>query len=207
MIFFSVIGLGIIVLIIHKILRWRYLSKVEKLFGAEGCSLSKHSTSSPLVFGPIIWPALHIIAANYHTTDATDKTGEAPEIYQINAKKFIESLPFMIPCGHCGYHFHDFLKTRDLDEDVRTKKNFIKFFVDAHNGVSEHLNKQLAKRNMPVKKIWTVKDANKAYYCMDTPNINIKNWEILKTEIDTQPDLWPQIQKNPYNYQKDMLSC
>ena len=90
----------------------------------DSCHLPDRTTTSPLVFGPTVWSALHIIAAGYHTPNGTDLDGTAPQIYRYNAKKFIEALPFMLPCGHCGYHLHEFLKTRDLDEDTRTKNKF-----------------------------------------------------------------------------------
>ena len=163
------------------------------------CDLPKRSTTSPLVFGPMIWTTLHLIAAGYHTPDGTDMTGTAPDIYRINAKKFIESLPFMIPCGDCGFHLHEFIKTRNLNEDTRTKTNFIRFFVDAHNNVTRHVNKiKVDGKLLPPKKLWTVEEAKKRYSCVDTCIKDPRVWP------SSSGGLWKHIQKNPSAYKKDM---
>ena len=158
------------------------------------------TTTSPLVFGPILWPALHVIGASYHTPNGTDIDGEALEIYRVNARKFIESLPFMLPCGHCGFHLHEFLQTQNLDEATRTKANFFKFFVDAHNNVTEHVNTiKINGKLLPPKKLWTVEEAREKYFCKD---ITVKDPRLWETT-----DLLTDISQNPQKYLKDMIPC
>ena len=159
------------------------------------CHPPKRSTADPLVFGPYLWTAFHLIAAGYLTPNGK----HPPEIYRINAKKFIQSLPFMIPCGDCGFHLHEFLKTRDLEKDTRTKENFIRFFVEAHNNVTQHVNKiKVDGKLRPPKKMWTYEEAEKKYSCMDTCIKDPRVWP------NPSGGLWKQIQKNPAAYRKDM---
>ena len=107
----------------------------------------KHScknqlTSDPRIFGPEMWLTLHRIAANY----PENPTYEAKS--QLIA--FINSLPYMVPCQHCGCHFLDFLEAYNLNNVVTSKKTIVKFFVDAHNNVNKNNGKPE----------WSVEDAN-----------------------------------------------
>ena len=159
------------------------------------CLPPDRSSTDPLVFGPYLWTAFHLIAAGYLTPNGK----HPPEIYRINAKKFLQSLPFMIPCGDCGFHLHEFLKTRDLEHDTQTKENFIKFFVEAHNNVTSHVNKvKVDGKLLPPKKLWTVKEAKEKYSCIDTCIKDKRVWS------NPSGGLWKQIQKNPAAYTKDM---
>ena len=136
--------------------------------------------------------SFHLIAAGYHTPNGTDLNGIPPAIYKINAKKFIESLPFMIPCGDCGFHLHQFIQTRNLDEDIRTKDNFIRFFVEAHNNVTRHVNKiRVNGQQLPPKKLWTLEDAKKKYFCADTCIRDPRVWSAQGG------GLWKHIQRHP----------
>ena len=158
------------------------------------CKSPDRSTTDPLVFGPYLWTAFHLIAAGYLSPDGH----QPPEIYRINAKKFVQALPFMIPCGDCGWHFYEFLKTRDLEEDVRTKDNFIRFFVEAHNNVTNHVNKiKVDGKLMPPKKLWTVDEAKEKYSCLDACVKDTRVWS------SPSGDLWKQIQKNPGAFVSD----
>ena len=164
--------------------------------GDNPCHPPQRSITDPLVFGPHLWKALHIIAAGYLSPSGK----HPPEIYRINAKKFIQSLPFMIPCGDCGFHLHEFIKTRDLDYVTRTKKNFISFFVDAHNNVTNHVNKiKVNGKLLPPKKLWTVAEAEKEYSCMDSCIKDPRVWS------NAGGGLWHEIQKNPALYWKDRV--
>jgi len=165
----------------------------------DSCQLPERTTTNPLVFGPILWTTFHLIAAGYHTPNGTDLNGIPPAIYRVNAKKFIESLPFMIPCGHCGFHLHQFIQTRNLDEDIRTKDNFIRFFVEAHNNVTRHVNKIMVNgKQLPPKKLWTLEDAKKKYFCADTCVHDPRVWPA------PSGGLWKHIQQHPENYVQDM---
>ena len=129
-----------------------------------GCPPGARSTANPLVFGPILWPALHIIAAQYPSKGRGSE--KAPPVYQRHAKQFIEALPFMLPCGDCGMHLLEFLGTKDLNQVVRTKADLIKFFVEAQNNVTRHINQVHQKgRSWPARPLLTVAEAKAKYSC------------------------------------------
>jgi hypothetical protein len=108
---------------------------------------TKKISADPRVFGPDMWVTLHRISVNYPNKPNT--------ITQKNAVKFIESLPYMIPCTHCGYHFLNYIKNYDLHNVCKNRYNITDFFVNAHNNVSKHTN--------PNNKLWTTKQALKKY--------------------------------------------
>lgn len=132
---------------------------------ADGSTPELSQTSDPRIFGPIIWPGLHIMAENY--PEKADK-GHKKACVQ-----FLEGLPWMLPCGHCGSHLlkressageesiEDLLKDeeakitkrRNLRKACKGRKNLRAYLVGAHNNVSQN-NK---------KPIWTPEDANKKY--------------------------------------------
>ena len=111
------------------------------------CGIS--STGDPRVFGPNIWKTLHVMAQNFPDEPNTDTIE--------NCRAFIKSLPYMLPCSQCGYHFKEF--TEDyLDKNpdpCQNQTSLVKFFVDAHNNVSKNTN--------PTRLPWTVTDATEKY--------------------------------------------
>ena len=109
-------------------------------------------TSDPRIFGPEMWITLHRIAANYLENPTNEEKKQA-----IN---FINSLPYMIPCQHCGRHFLAYLEDNNVNVAVTSKESLVRFFVNAHNNVNRHLG----------KKEWDVEDAQiyeEQYFCND----------------------------------------
>ena len=128
----------------------------------------KASFGDPRAFGPTIWKSLHIMA-QYYPDDPTDE--------QIKeCRKFILSLPWMLPGGGCGKHLQEFIdyniehsdstnkecsgvgkenECLSLNGICKNKRNLILFFVRAHNNVSKHVN--------PDRKPFTLADAEKLY--------------------------------------------
>ena len=101
-------------------------------------------SGSPLIFGPLIWPALHVIAENYP---------ENPnEEYKKHCYNFLKGLPYMLPCPYCGNHLLNEETTRKgqlgdhLDENLKkaalSRNNLRDFLVEAHNNVNKHNNKE-----------------------------------------------------------------
>lgn len=60
------------------------------------------SSADPRFFGPVLWKAFHLIAANF-ADPPTDKAVKA-------CAAFIRALPYMIPCSHCAWHFGQFIQ-------------------------------------------------------------------------------------------------
>ena len=171
------------------------------------CNIPLRATAGPLVFGPYLWTALHLIGAGYNQ----DKNGNVPKIYQINAKKFIQALPFMVPCGDCGFHLHEFLQTQDLDTALKTKDGFIGFLVDAHNNVTKNVNKIVVDPSSgpqpPPKKLWTLQEAKDTYSCVDTCIKDPRVWSNTSDGPAHGGGLWKQIQADPGYFSNDMRQC
>ncbi|MCH2606760.1 MAG: Erv1/Alr family FAD-linked sulfhydryl oxidase [Nitrospinales bacterium] len=151
---------------------------------ADGSTPELAQTSDPRIFGPIIWPGLHIMAENYPE--------KADKAHKKACVQFLEGLPWMLPCGHCGSHLlkressageesiEDLLK--DEEAKITKKKNLRKacngrkhlrtYLVGAHNKVSQN-NK---------KPIWTSEDAQKKY--CQIPACLQKCSEFQKTQCD-----------------------
>jgi hypothetical protein len=108
---------------------------------------SRKTSADPRVFGPEMWVTLHRISVNY--------PNKPSKIAQENAAKFIKSLPYMLPCTHCGCHFLHYLKKHNLQNVCKNRHNITAFFVNAHNSVSKHTN--------PKNKPWTTEQALKTY--------------------------------------------
>jgi len=120
------------------------------------------------VFGPYVWPALHMMAHYYpESPSATTRA---------RCRAFIEGLIYMLPCSKCGKHFKDFLELneqnagqadakcmgaesesvcRSLDDICASKANLVDFMVRAHNNVNSHVH--------PDRKRFTVADASKLW--------------------------------------------
>ena len=100
-------------------------------------SASKDGTldsTDPRIFGPPLWTFLHIMAHNYPTgEDLTDR-------YKSRCRRFILSVSYVLPCAHCGKHFRSYLRSHKEDFHLAfdSRKNMIKFLVDAHNAVRKH---------------------------------------------------------------------
>lgn len=91
-------------------------------------------SSDPRVFGPPVWLSVHIMAANY------------PTIARRNVRKacrrFLTSLPYMLPCDHCGAHLRQYLRDHrtELHGAIRTRENLVTFCINLHNYVGLHTN-------------------------------------------------------------------
>jgi len=102
----------------------------------------------------------------------------------IACEKFITSLPWLIPCDHCGHDFHDFIRLNvahngskgtmggaldcggndTVDENQclspweacrRGRSSVVSFLVRAHNNVNDHTH--------PCRERWTTADAMSVY--------------------------------------------
>ena len=95
--------------------------------GSENSNRKGRSTAKPGVFGPIFWPALHVMAQNYprHATPAQ----------VAGCTDFIAGLPFMLPCDDCGDRLSSFMGANDPASACRTRKGLVRLFVAAHDNV------------------------------------------------------------------------
>ena len=105
----------------------------------------KRNTGHPTIFGPPIWTSLHIIAENYPKNPNKDHIK--------GCQSFLQGLPYMLPCGHCGYHLKKYEKGENFNKNCNSRINLRKFIVNAHNNVNKHEGKPL----------WTTKEAEEVY--------------------------------------------
>jgi hypothetical protein len=118
-------------------------------------------SGDPRVFGPVTWETFHLMAQNYPNN---------PNLVTKNhCKKFVESIPYMLPCSQCGFHFQSFTddyinKKGDI---FQTRDSLVAFFVEAHNNVSRYTH--------PGKEPWTLEQAIKKYSASDTC-LHSKGW-------------------------------
>ena len=121
------------------------------------------TTADPRIFGKYVWGTLHIFAQHYPLFP-TKKI-------QLNAINFIKSIPYMLPCPHCGCDLEKYYKTffsiYPITEVVKSRKKMIELFVGAHNNVSKHTKNQRSN--------WTIKEASKKwrknYACLENKKL------------------------------------
>ena len=116
----------------------------RNLFSGSHCQIVK--TYDPRAWGPNKWIFLHMMAENY---------SEKPSKEEIESMKtYIETIPWILPCKQCGYHFKNFTNNYclSLDEICRSRKNLVEFFKDAHNHVNVMLGKRLYSTSEVYKK-------------------------------------------------------
>ena len=135
------------------------------------------ATTDPRAFGPTLWKAFHMIAANFPSppTKAAHQACVA----------FITALPYLVPCRHCGWDLGEFIKYNidhedDTDYNIRqgcfgfsnetgdftepcesperacmSTYRLTSFFARAHNNVNNHTN--------PCRKPYTTEEALDQY--------------------------------------------
>ena len=143
------------------------------------------STGDPRVFGPNIWKSLHIMAQNYPTNpnQATIAHCEA----------FLNGLPYMLPCTDCGFHLEEFIQSYRIMYPIigTDREALVKFFVEAHNNVSEHTN--------PGRLPWTVQQA-KATYSSENVCFHNRVWGEKSLCRDTSCDNSIRYNSNGYAF-------
>lgn len=101
----------------------------------------------PVSWGPHVWAAIHIICLG------------APNMFQggdeLNYRKFLESLPYILPCEKCREHLKSHMERYPIDGALSGgKTTLFKWSVNLHNAV----NRSLGKREMSVEEAmrhWT----------------------------------------------------
>ena len=116
----------------------------------DGSAAALVSTGEPRIFGPIIWPALHVMAENYPESPAPR--------HHLACTQFLEGLPYLLPCGYCGSRLlreeaqtklpagkgeamEACLRRHDIREACSSRDAFRAFLVEAHNNVNRHNDK------------------------------------------------------------------
>lgn len=105
--------------------------------------------TSPKVWGPPTWTSLHCLAAGYPESPT-------PPVRR-SCEAFLRSLPWMLPCESCGYHFRQFLRNYPggVGRIASCREALLCFLVEAHNDVSA--------RTRPGQERWTPERARFVY--------------------------------------------
>ena len=159
--------------------RGKKTRKHTKLSGKTRKNCVYRTTADPRVFGPYVWTSLHMFAEHYP---------EYPtKLEQKKAKHFITSLPWMLPCYHCGCDLHHFTKAHfkhtPINRVVAHKDNMINFFRMAHNNVSSHTKNQRSD--------WSYQEVREKYGKKHVCLGNKKLWKgcALKRSLKIREDI------------------
>jgi hypothetical protein len=91
------------------------------------------------LWGPKYWELFHTITALYPTKPSNlDKK---------MALLFLKSIGSIIPCPKCANHYKQNLKKFPIKNNLNSRENFMKWFINFHNIV----NKMLGKKIIPLK--------------------------------------------------------
>lgn len=97
----------------------------------------------PRSFGPVVWPALHMVAYGYPKAPRGD--------VKTYCEEYLRALPVMLPCSHCANDFLNFVMrgakgfyepTRVVTSACQSREALVEFFLQAHNNVNRHTNPQ-----------------------------------------------------------------
>lgn len=102
------------------------------------------NVTDPAVWGSSYWFFLHVSAA--HVPEII------PNQYISVYWQFVESLPYLLPCGACATHASEFISLHRARsrEICSSRENYFNFFVDFHNAV----NTRQHKPTMTYKEAW-----------------------------------------------------
>jgi hypothetical protein len=97
----------------------------------------KGDLASPEYWGPSLWLVCHVGANNYPKNPS--------KITIDKMKKFIEGLPYILPCENCFEHASSYVDSikNNLDEICSSRDNLFKSFNDFHNFVNKRTNKKI----------------------------------------------------------------
>ena len=89
----------------------------------------------PSIWGPHAWIFLHSITFNY-----PNKPSPVQEKSAIN---FFNSLRYLLPCSICKDNYENHLIKNPIKDNVKSKKDLIKWLIDIHNHVNLTLGKPI----------------------------------------------------------------
>jgi Erv1 / Alr family len=97
-------------------------------------------------WGPDFWNLFHHISINYpHNPNPIDK---------LKIRNFLNCIPKILPCSACARHFQKNMLKLPLDEnDIKSRNNFLTWFINFHNVVNMSLGKRVVLKNEAQKYI------------------------------------------------------
>jgi hypothetical protein len=107
----------------------------------------------PIYWGKHGWIFLNSIALTYNP------------LYKENYKKFIEQLPYVLPCESCGVKLKS--NMYNLDDALNSKENFLDWLINIRNEIYDDIGIPEYKKNVKstVDEIF-YQNNNYIYYCI-----------------------------------------
>ena len=116
---------------------------------------------APSKFGPLLWPAIHEL---FHCVLACPC--RACEFPLGLALRYVEMLPFSLPCGTCRMESAVNVVLANPRKTMRTRRDVDDFFSGLHNSVSLKFNANPLNEALPPKPIY---DAKLHHACYGEP--------------------------------------
>jgi hypothetical protein len=110
---------------------------------------------NPSQWGPYYWNMLHFMSSSYDNNPN-------PSVQSV-MKNFIQSLPVFLPCKECQDHAFHFIKSKNLDKVVESRKDLFTFFFNFHNFVNERLGKPIMDIKTALEKYFIPKEEYHLY--------------------------------------------
>lgn len=145
---------------------WYSIPSTNKV-GYRDMNCPKKGSFNPRVWGPPTWYTLHLMGENYP---------KKPNKEHIKAcHNFMTGLPYMLPCGECGYHLKEFEKGMNYKKECGSRKNLRKFLLKAHNNINKHEKKP----------IWNVTEVEDQYSSVPFCETDNSTWPSKKSLDDS----------------------
>jgi hypothetical protein len=97
------------------------------------------------IWGPKYWEFFHTISNKYPDNPT--------EIDKKKAKRFLDLIGEIIPCGKCAQHYRQNYKNFPIKNNLDSRKQFVKWFIDFHNIVNDLLKKKIIPYDKAIQKI------------------------------------------------------
>jgi hypothetical protein len=89
---------------------------------------------TPKIWGPHFWEFFHLISLKY--------PNKPSDLDKLMAYELINSIYYILPCKTCRHHFKKNIEQFPLNDiDIKSRENFIKWFINFHNIVNISLKK------------------------------------------------------------------
>jgi hypothetical protein len=93
----------------------------------------------PNIWGPDYWAFLHLLSTKY------PNNSNPSDIKMMD--NLIKSIYYILPCLKCAKHFKKNIKKFPLESnDLKSKDNLIKWFINFHNIINMSLNKSVISK-------------------------------------------------------------
>ena len=122
-----------------------------------------------------IWKLLHETSFKYLDHPTVEEEKKVFNFFNTDVKR--------IPCSTCRAHYNEYLKTRDLKEEVKTKIKLVKWLIDLHNNV----NKSNNKSSMSYKEVFELYNEDYSEYNKEYKIYTIKSESIKVEPVKVEP--------------------